>query len=266
VEPDELSARLAEVFGRAAPTYDTVIPFFEVFGRRLVELAAPPPGSRVLDVACGRGASLLPAAEAVGPGGEVVGVDLSPEMVRCLTDEIQRRSLPNARALVGDAHNLDFDDGSFDLVVCGFTLMLFPDPTDAVRELLRVVRPGGLCALSQPRGAGQPWSFWADLVVQYEPLASDTVPPQPLPIDLDETARAAGFVGIRVIDETHHFRFPEPESWWEWAWSQGMRGFLESLPEGARDDLRAEAMARLAEVDGLDLDQRVRFVLARRPG
>src|SRR5205085_12443447 len=48
VERDELSARLAEVFDRAAPTYDTVIPFFDTLGRRLVELAAPSPGSRVL--------------------------------------------------------------------------------------------------------------------------------------------------------------------------------------------------------------------------
>ncbi len=185
MEPDDLSARLADVFGRAAPTYDTVLPFFEVFGRRLVQLVAPPPGSRVLDVACGRGASLLPAAEAVGAEGEVVGIDLAPEMVSHLRVEIERRGLANARALVGDAHNLDFDDSSFDVVMCGFTLMLFPEPTNAVRELLRVLRPGGLCALSQPRGAGQPWSFWADLVVQYKPLATDTIPPQPLPVDLD---------------------------------------------------------------------------------
>ena len=68
---------LAGLFGRAAATYDTVIPLFARFGHRLVALADLQPGERVLDVAAGRGALLFPAAEAGGPTGSVVAVDLA---------------------------------------------------------------------------------------------------------------------------------------------------------------------------------------------
>jgi O-methyltransferase/aklanonic acid methyltransferase len=75
---------VAAVFGRAADVYDSVIPFFERFGARLVEVADLRPGESVLDVGAGRGATLLPAARAVGPEGRALGVDLSEEMVTLL--------------------------------------------------------------------------------------------------------------------------------------------------------------------------------------
>ena len=69
------------IFGRAALTYDQVgPPFFPHFGKRLVDIAKISPGSKVLDVATGRGALLFPAAEAVGQYGQVVGIDLAETM------------------------------------------------------------------------------------------------------------------------------------------------------------------------------------------
>jgi ubiquinone/menaquinone biosynthesis C-methylase UbiE len=71
-------AETAGVFSRVAPTYDTVIPFFQTFGRHLVAAASLRPGERVLDLACGRGAVLFPAALAVGEQGSVLGIDIAP--------------------------------------------------------------------------------------------------------------------------------------------------------------------------------------------
>src|SRR4051794_13624397 len=79
---EDLRAAVAGVFDRAADAYDQVgVELFGPVGRRLVALSGVKPGWRVLDVGCGRGAVLLPLADAVGPAGEVVGVDLAPRMV-----------------------------------------------------------------------------------------------------------------------------------------------------------------------------------------
>src|SRR3989304_293677 len=76
-QADDQKARTAAVFNRAASTYDQVGPrFFAHYGLRLVELAQIPQGSVVLDVASGRGASLFPAVDRIGPSGRAVGIDL----------------------------------------------------------------------------------------------------------------------------------------------------------------------------------------------
>ena len=108
---------LAGVFDRAAPTYDRIgANYHDHFGERLVDAAGLVDGSRVLDVACGRGAVLRPAQAAAGPTGRVVGVDFSPEMVLAA-----RASLGDGvEVQVMDAEQLDFDDGSFDAVLCSF--------------------------------------------------------------------------------------------------------------------------------------------------
>lgn len=79
---DDAKTWIAGVFDRAAPSYDQVAGrYHEYFGERLVDLTGVGRGDAVLDVACGRGAALLPAADRVGSTGTLVGIDLSPEMV-----------------------------------------------------------------------------------------------------------------------------------------------------------------------------------------
>jgi len=82
--------------------------------------------AQVLDVGAGRGANLFPAAETVGPHGQVIGIDLAPGMVRETTAEIKRRNLPHVSMLQMDAEHLTFPDASFDVVLCGFAIFLFP--------------------------------------------------------------------------------------------------------------------------------------------
>src|SRR5437870_2451577 len=101
--------QIAAHFGKIAPTYDRVGPrWFAHFGRRLVELAQVPTGGTVLDVATGRGAVLLAAAERVGAGGRVVGIDLSEGMLRETAAEIERLGLRNSHVRQMDAEALQF--------------------------------------------------------------------------------------------------------------------------------------------------------------
>lgn len=97
-------------------------------------------GMRVLDVCCG---PAMLAVAALERGAEVVGLDFSVRAV-----ELARKLVPTGRFEQGDAQALPFPEASFDAVLCGYGLMHLPDPAEAMREMLRVLCPGGRAALS----------------------------------------------------------------------------------------------------------------------
>ena len=109
----------------------------------LLAQAAPQPGEQVLDVACGTGAVTLALAAAVGPGGRVLGVDLSDGMVAAAAARAQSAGFVQVEFARMDAEALTLPAASFDLVVCALGLMYLPDPDVALREVHRVLRPGG---------------------------------------------------------------------------------------------------------------------------
>jgi O-methyltransferase / aklanonic acid methyltransferase len=267
---DPTSDAVAAVFDRAADDYDTAIPFFSRFGQRLVEIADVQVGDSVLDLASGRGASLIPAARAVGADGRVIGVDLAPKMVDLLNQDLHSLGMTQASAMVGDATHLELPDNEFDVALCGFTLMLLPAPLEAAAELARTLRPGGRIAVSMPTGAGPEWSFYGELLAQFAPRAIRPLPPMPgPPPDLAEVLGAVGFENVRSLDEVEDFSFANTGAWWNWVWSQGMRAVLEALPSDALDEFRRAGELRLQPItcsDGsIPLHQRVRYVLASKP-
>ena len=97
-------------------------------------------GARVLDVCTGPGLLALGASQR---GAEAVGLDFADEVV-----DLARTNVPAAQFQRGDAQDLPFDDDSFDAVVCGYGVMHVPEPEIALREMRRVVRPGGRVAIS----------------------------------------------------------------------------------------------------------------------
>jgi len=144
--PEARKAQVSAQFSQLAPVYDFAGGFAR-FGRRLVDAAGVEPGQRVLDVASGRGAALFPAAERVGSAGHVEGIDLAEGMVQAVNADAAARGV-GARVRLMDAEHLDFPDGSFDRVLCGFGIMFPPDQLLVLREMRRVLRPGGRVAVS----------------------------------------------------------------------------------------------------------------------
>ena len=106
------------------------------------------PGQRVLDIACGTGLVSFAAARAVGPGGQVLGVDLSGRMVSSAQRHARQMNLSNCSFARMDAETLDLPDASFDAVLCALGLMYMPDPEQALREMHRVLRPAGRISLA----------------------------------------------------------------------------------------------------------------------
>lgn len=260
--------RIAGVFGRAAAVYDTVIPFFAEFGARLVALAELQLGESVLDVGCGRGATLFPAADRVGVDGRVVGVDLSEEMVRLLESDVARRGLHHATVRQMDAHVLDVDPGTFDVVLCSFVLHLLPDPEGAAAAMVGALRVGGRCAAASPTGAQPDWDFLGPLFGDHARRAGVAmVMPFRPQFDVAALLAGAGLEVTTALTERVEFHFADEQAWWDWAWSHGMRALLEALTPSdlaaLKRDLYAE-LDRIRTAAGIPMAQTAAFVVAEK--
>jgi len=127
---------------------DTIRVMFAPLTAALIEHAKIDEGQTILDVAGGSGEPGLTIAGKVGPGGSVTCTDAVAEMVEAARHEATRRGLANVQFRQCTADSLPFPDNFFDATVCRLGIMFVPDPMVAVREMLRVTKPGGKLALA----------------------------------------------------------------------------------------------------------------------
>lgn len=244
-------ARSRAVFNAAADHFDD-ISFWELVGRRTVELTGIGSGQRVLDVCCGSGASALPAAALVGSDGYVLGVDMAERLLDLGRSKAKARGLEHLQFRVGDMLSLPARDASFDAVLCVLGIFFVPDIVAALHELWRVVKPGGTLAITSWRGDSvlEPASgiFW-DAVQQERPDLFEPTPPwDPIkdPSRLAALVRKAGLPEPAVTEET--FDYPvDPDRFWTLVLGSGYRGVLDRMdPEsvGRVRDAVYEEMAR----------------------
>jgi len=126
--------------------------------QRLLERMALVTGEGVLDVGCGTGTLSIAAAEAVGPAGRVVGLDLSAPLVEVARDRLRRARHPQVSFFVGDAQIDQAPGGPFDVVASQFGVMFFDDPVAAFANLADQVVPGGRLAFAcWQRSEDNPW-------------------------------------------------------------------------------------------------------------
>lgn len=132
--------------------------WFGPCAKALVALAAPRPGERVLDLACGTGVAAREVAAVLDGGASVSGCDLNQAMLDVAAD-VAAREGHQIEFRRGDAGNLPFEDGAFDLVLCQQGFQFFPDQQAALSEIRRVLTPSG-------RFAGAIWLSEADCPAQ----------------------------------------------------------------------------------------------------
>lgn len=142
---ETVAARTETATRSPADVYDErfVPALFRHWGPVLCDAAGVAAGQRVLDVACGTGALTVAAANRVLPGGAALGLDANPQMLA-----VARRKHAAIEWHEGRAESLPFNDGTFDAVVSQFGLMFFDDRVAALREMWRVLRPGGRLAVA----------------------------------------------------------------------------------------------------------------------
>jgi SAM-dependent methyltransferase len=176
------------------------------------------PGQRVLDLGTGTGAVAERAASAVGLGGDVVGVDISTEMLALAQQRLAARGLENVTFREGRAEALPADDASVDAVLASLSLMYVIDRAVAAREIARVLRPGGRLVAAVWAGPDR-----CD-IVRFQQTAGSFAPPPPVPgvgpgaladtTPFLEQLAAAG-IRARVESETLGFDFQDFGSAWD---------------------------------------------------
>lgn len=251
MESTQLRTQLHGMWASVAPAWGEHADYADTRGGvitdRLLELSAPGPGERVLELACGAGGVGIAAAGLVGPAGEVVLSDVAAEMTAIAAARAATAGLGNVRTLTLDLDDLGQPDQAYDVVLCREGLMFALDPAHAVAEIRRILRPGGRVALAVwgPR-ARNPW-----LSLVFDAVSAQlgaTVPPPgvPGPFALDDAERLAGLLAGAGLADVAVTEVPTPlrdasfEAWL--ARTSALAGplakRLAALPEPARRQLR----------------------------
>jgi ubiquinone/menaquinone biosynthesis C-methylase UbiE len=254
---DEHATRAARAFDAAADAYDAPANgFWELTGRRTVERLALAPGARVLDLPCGSGASALAAAEAVGADGAVVAVDIAEELLKLGRTKVKAAGLSNVEFVQADMRATGFEDEAFDAVVCVFGIFFVPDRESLMRELWRMVAPGGVLAVTtwgpdvlEP-GAS---AFWEAVSRERPDLVRGFNPWDEL-VSVEQLVALYRRSGIEnpvaeLVDATQPLR--APEDWWQVVLGSGFRGTVEALDEAARERVRQRNLAALQGVGAI---------------
>jgi len=261
-----------QIFDLAATGYDNpAAAYFPVSADRLVSHLKPLPGSRVLDVATGTGMAAIALAQAIMPQGRVQAIDLSDKMLDKAFTNIQKTGLKNIDLHTMDAEQLGFRSKYFDAASCAFGLFFLPDMTIGVKEIFRVLKPGGrfiyttfadgsfspmidlLREQIQNFGVEFPAGNWRVLSTEQECTQL-----------LDEH----GFEKTESHTEQLGYHIASSQDWWKIIWNSALRGLVEQLSAVQLDEFRDQHLAavdKLAGDKGIWLDVGVLFTLGVRP-
>lgn len=271
-DPASFTADSRKNWTDAAPFYDLISsnlfpPITQVF----LEYCNLQRGHSVLDIACGPGTTTAGAVEKVAPNGSVLGIDLSPGML-----EIARTRVPNARFQEMNAEALTLTDNTYDRTICQLGLMLFAKPKDAVLEMSRVVKPGGLvCCLVQGRAEKMLFtSLLMKTLVKHAPELKTPGAPTLYAFGTPELLAQAFADTCLEKPETKTFEgtfpFDSPTHYWE-TMTQGAGrtgAVLRSLPEATREAVHQDVLTQAAQFktpNGLRIPYEVTLSRARKP-
>jgi ubiquinone/menaquinone biosynthesis C-methylase UbiE len=268
---DEAKKKAAATYNAASDFYDhPANTFWERYGRRTVERLQLAEGARVLDVCCGSGASAIPASEAVGPRGSVIGVDLAENLLELARAKAKQRGLTNIQFETGDMTNVRFETGSFDAVVCVFGIFFVPDMEAALGELTRMLRSGGQLAVTTwgPRFF-EPvnTAFWDSVRAVRSDLYKDFNPWDR--ICEPETVRAllqtAKLSDVEVTAETDSQPVNSPDDWWVAILGSGYRGTVDQLSSDEREEVRVQNLQFIRRENIQAVEANVIYASGKKP-
>jgi ubiquinone/menaquinone biosynthesis C-methylase UbiE len=179
-------------------------------------------GQKVLDVGCGPGTISADIARLVAPG-DVTGIDRSYDVIEVALRTTEAMNLANLSFEVGDVYDLQFSDSSFDIAYAHQVLQHLSDPVRGLREMRRVLAPGGLLAVRDADYGEFTWSPTDPRLERWMVLYHDITKRNGAEADagrhLADWVRAAGFEDLTTSTSQWHFRTAEERAWWGSLWA-----------------------------------------------
>lgn len=182
------------------------------------------PGMRILDIGCGPGSITIGLANHVAPSGQVTGLDVSEPVLEMARELARSRGDDQTRFVRGDVYHLDYPSNSFDIAHAHQVLQHLSDPVAALKEMARVVGPGGLIAVRDADYAAMSWfprlpglDRWNDL---YHQVTRANRAEADAARYLRGWTNAAGFREVNLSVGTWLYASPEAVSWWGKSWAE----------------------------------------------
>lgn len=171
---------------------------------KMLEMAGINTGQKVLDIAAGAGEQSITTAKKVGPAGHVLATDISPNILEFAKQMAKQAGVGNIETAVMDGENLPLDDETFDAVISRVGLIYFPDQQRALKEMLRVLKPGGKVAAIVYSTPDKNKFFSIPVsIIRNRAKLPPPLPGQPGPFSLgaegiiEKTFTDAGFIKVR---------------------------------------------------------------------
>lgn len=236
----------------------------------LIDIAALRLGERVLDVACGTGAVTRLASQRVGTTGTVSGLDVNPGMLA-----VARSATPPGMLIEwheASAEGMPLPDASFEVVLCQMGLQFMPDKAAALREMRRVLVPGGRLILNVPGPTPRLFAIMGEALARHiGPEASgfvnhvfslhDTT-------ELQKLMSGAGFRDVSAQADTKLLRLPAPEEFlWQYVHSTPLAGVVAQVDDERRTSLERDVVEKWREFvkdGGLMIQVRIVVATARK--
>jgi ubiquinone/menaquinone biosynthesis C-methylase UbiE len=258
--------------GSAAENYEKY--FVPYIGRPLasdlIEAAAFQPGERVLDVACGTGIITRLAAERVAPSGSVDGLDMNPGML-----EVAHSAVPSNVPInwyESSAESMPLADGNYDVVTCQLGLQFMEDKSAALREMNRVLSPGGRLAISVTGPTPEPFVVMDQALARH--ISPEISPFVNMVFSLNDTDElrslisGAGFEDVSIRTFTRTLRLATPREFlWQYVHSTPIAGAVAQVDEERRNALErevTEGWQPFVEGDAMTVSPRMLIATARK--
>jgi ubiquinone/menaquinone biosynthesis C-methylase UbiE len=245
--------KAAATYNAAADHFDDEpLGFWDLIGKRTITNLKLQTGAKILDVGCGTGASALPAAQAVGKNGSVVGVDLASRLLDRARAKALAAGLDNIEFRLADMTALNYPDGAFDAVVSVFSIFFVPDLEGLVRELWRMVRPGGKLAVTTwgPRFCEPAYSRWFVALGKERPDLVNAFNPWDRITDVAAVRKLLQDGGVKdaeIIPEDGVQPLRSADDWWTIALGTGLRWTIEQMGPEAAARVKADNVGWLQE-------------------
>ena len=256
-DPDAVRAEMLERWGRAAAGWGKRARSVREFGLPvsawMLDHAGLQPGLRVLELAAGPGETGFLAAELIRPGGSLICSDATDEMLEVARARAQELGIENVEFKRIELEWIDLETASVDAALCKWGLMFAVDPEAALREVRRVLRPGGRFALAV--WDGPPPNPWATIPTRALIELGHTTEPDPdapgmfalaPPGRLQDLLEAAGFLEVLVESVDPPRAFASVEEWL--AETHDLSSMFSEVVDPLSDEQRAAVLARVTEL------------------